>query len=583
MVFCSVAFLLVLAVLLLLLKRDSAQSWVQTSAPIESWSDISSSSTGQFLAAVIYQGNIYTSSNYGSTLTKLYPIEDWEAIASDSTGQYLAAVGGGIYTSSNYGSTWTLTSAPYNVGWYGITSSSTGQYLAAVVGYDSSGGIYTSSNYGSTWTLTSAPNNQSWNAITSSSSGQFLAAVVGGGYNRISGAIYTYNALIPSALPTTIPSEKPTFIPSRKPSSVPSPVPTIISSYMPTIIPSRKPSSRPSPVPTIISSYMSTIIPSPIPSSRPSPESSPAPSSSTHFPEMSPAPSSASSSAFFSATALSAIGALIILVGIILSVVGLLAVFYGRFRGRKNELNQLGSPYVESLDLLLRGTNIVFSFLVIATSATRPPYDFLGMLLASKLLIALAWSAFCWKLLRRDDVNGVSLLYGCLKQKYIGVNASACDKVLNRLLLLLALLDLNLLRLLPWTRTRSTGALNGFPDAFTLRLVLFGSCAAYFIAAVASIVGVSLADSSTGLDPDTAITFAALSILNTVRMFFSTATSLMSAKFGDPKLALVDESLLSPIRALSTAVDADLEAVIDDDAIARPAQLASRVLGGGLP
>ena len=104
--------------------------------------------------------------------------------------------------------------------------------------------------------------------------------------------------------------------------------------------------------------------------------------------------------------------ALIISVGVITIIVGLLVVLYGRLGGRKDELNELGPPYLESLDLLLRGTNIIFSLLVIAASAKRPPDAFFAMLLVSKLLIAFAWSVFCWKLLMGNDDKGVSLLYG---------------------------------------------------------------------------------------------------------------------------------------------------------------------------
>ena len=190
---------------------------------------------------------------------------------------------------------------------------------------------------------------------------------------------------------------------------------------------------------------------------------------------------------------------------------------------------------------------------------------------------------FCWKLFTKTgDGKGVSLLYGSLQQKYIGGNAPAFDKALYRLLLVLALLDLNLLRLLPWTRTRSTAALNGFPDAFTLRLVLYGSCAAYLIAAVASIVGMSLGDSSTGLDPGTAIAFAVLSILNAIRMFISTVLYLLSAKFVDANLMLVDKAQVSDSKAAPSTTsdisDVDPEAgIIADELTINPLSSPSAV------
>jgi|688.fasta_scaffold75736_4 hypothetical protein len=170
------------------MTTNNTQIWIQTSAPSENWSSIASDSTGQYLAAVVNGGGIYTSSNYGQTWaqTSANSNLEWRCIASDSTGQYLAVVvyNGGIYTSSNYGSTWTQTDASSST-YTSITSDSTGQYLAASCygGY-----IYTGVYSNSTWTWTKqtgAPNTY-WTSITSDSTGQYLAATQTGG-----GFIYT--------------------------------------------------------------------------------------------------------------------------------------------------------------------------------------------------------------------------------------------------------------------------------------------------------------------------------------------------------------------------------------------------------
>jgi photosystem II stability/assembly factor-like uncharacterized protein len=153
----------------------STYNWVKTSAPYGEWNSITSSSTGQYLTATMWNSrySIYTSRDYGSTWAKIFtPFSD--RITSSSTGEYLAtAYDQGIYTSSDYGSTWTKTTAPTEY-WDAVTSSSTGQYLAATAG---SGGIYTSNDYGSTWKNTSAPDGR-WGSITSSSTGQYLIAAM---------------------------------------------------------------------------------------------------------------------------------------------------------------------------------------------------------------------------------------------------------------------------------------------------------------------------------------------------------------------------------------------------------------------
>ena len=153
------------------------------------WDSITSSSDGTKLAAVVYGGGIYTSSNSGGTWTRstsgLPASGLWYSITSSSDGTKLAAVviGGGIYTSSNSGGTWTRSTSglPASASWESITSSSDGTKLAAVV---NGGGIYTSSNSGGTWTQSTAglPSDiLKWRSITSSADGTMLAAVVAGG------------------------------------------------------------------------------------------------------------------------------------------------------------------------------------------------------------------------------------------------------------------------------------------------------------------------------------------------------------------------------------------------------------------
>ena len=177
-------------------------SWTITNQTNDQWYSITSDSTGQYLAACIFQGTIYTSQDYGNNwiesngntdpITKA-PSAFWSSITSDTTGKYLAACvnNGSIYTSQDYGSNWIESSgnnkAPISY-WSSITSDSTGQYLAACI---SPGTIYTSQDYGSNWiesngnTGSTKSPNAAWKSITSNKTGQFLAACI------INGIIYT--------------------------------------------------------------------------------------------------------------------------------------------------------------------------------------------------------------------------------------------------------------------------------------------------------------------------------------------------------------------------------------------------------
>lgn len=124
------------------------------------------------LVGCVGGGNIYT--NYGDgTWNPQASVENWSSITSSASGQYLAAcVGGGnsIYTSNDYGNTWSpsQTSTTDGKPWNTIASSASGQYVVACYSPGNGGGIYTSNDYGVTWSITSALS-LVWNSVASSS------------------------------------------------------------------------------------------------------------------------------------------------------------------------------------------------------------------------------------------------------------------------------------------------------------------------------------------------------------------------------------------------------------------------------
>ncbi|MGB3009286.1 MAG: sialidase family protein [Candidatus Saccharimonadales bacterium] len=150
------------------------------------WQSIASSSDGSKLAAVVYSGSLYTSSDSGATWTEQTAAgsRNWYSIASSSDGTKLTAVvySGSLYTSSDSGATWTEQTAAGSRDWSSIASSSDGTKLAAVEstwnGTSSVGSVYTSSDSGATWTERTTAGSRSWSSIASSSDGTKLAAVV---------------------------------------------------------------------------------------------------------------------------------------------------------------------------------------------------------------------------------------------------------------------------------------------------------------------------------------------------------------------------------------------------------------------
>src|SRR5271165_1367137 len=99
-----------LGVFIFAVEQVRAQTWIPTSAPSANWESIVCSSNGARLAAVIYQGAIYTSSNSGASWnSSSAPAQPWVSIAGSADGSQLIAAAlytGVIYRSADFGSTW---------------------------------------------------------------------------------------------------------------------------------------------------------------------------------------------------------------------------------------------------------------------------------------------------------------------------------------------------------------------------------------------------------------------------------------------------------------------------------------------
>jgi len=150
-----------------------------------SWKEITSSADGTKLAAVVINGQIYTSADSGATWTARDSSRNWSDIDSSEDGTKLVAscyVTGQLYTSTDSGVNWTARDIDRN--WTCCASSADGTKLAAC---SYSGPIYTSDDSGVTWTARSGSGNRIWMSICSSADGTKLAATV------TNGKIYTSN------------------------------------------------------------------------------------------------------------------------------------------------------------------------------------------------------------------------------------------------------------------------------------------------------------------------------------------------------------------------------------------------------
>ena len=90
----------------------SAQAGYTSVANNQMWLTITSSSDMTKMAAVVFNGNIWTSTDSGNTWTEDASVgttQQWYAITSSSDGSKLAACvyDGNIWTSTDSGNTWT--------------------------------------------------------------------------------------------------------------------------------------------------------------------------------------------------------------------------------------------------------------------------------------------------------------------------------------------------------------------------------------------------------------------------------------------------------------------------------------------
>ncbi|MCX6444880.1 MAG: hypothetical protein NTY85_05055 [Actinobacteria bacterium] len=152
----------------------------------KNWQSIASSSDGTKLVAVVYGGDVYTSTDSGATwVNRSLGNKNWWAVTSSSDGTKLVGVvnPGQIYTSTNSGVSWTLQSGSVSGAWRTINSNSDGTKLAAAV---FSGYIYTSTDSGVTWVEKTNSGARAWTGICVSDDGLKLAATATSG-----GQIYT--------------------------------------------------------------------------------------------------------------------------------------------------------------------------------------------------------------------------------------------------------------------------------------------------------------------------------------------------------------------------------------------------------
>jgi len=157
------------------------------------WSSVSMSSSGQYQTAVVDNGKIYISSDYGITWTEKYNNSFYKSVAMSTSGQYQTVVGFYSYvtTSNDYGNTWTNRNLYLNgtdltlfLECNSISMSSSGnlQYITT-----RNGKTWKSYTYGQTWEIFGWTTVEKPDVAAMSSSGDYITTVTYGGTIYVSG------------------------------------------------------------------------------------------------------------------------------------------------------------------------------------------------------------------------------------------------------------------------------------------------------------------------------------------------------------------------------------------------------------
>jgi hypothetical protein len=124
------------------------------------------STNGQVLAASVYRGKVYVSTNAGVTWNARDSDRNWRSIAISTNGAVMAAVANGcqVYVSVDSGTNWTARATSEL--WTSVAMSGDGRKMVASV---YGGSLYTSEDMGTNWTSVASP--RLWNSVAASTDG----------------------------------------------------------------------------------------------------------------------------------------------------------------------------------------------------------------------------------------------------------------------------------------------------------------------------------------------------------------------------------------------------------------------------
>jgi hypothetical protein len=161
-------------------SADSGVTWSKLPAPSATWGKVATSADGTKL--VSYTGtDIYISANSGATWTKKFsfPSPGLTAIGSSADGKNLIAsvYQGNVYTSNDYGTTWVSHNLAYSMLWDNVKVSADGTTMTATSA--TNGSLHISRDGGTTWGVSYTNTASGIGGVALSANGNTLLVSIG--------------------------------------------------------------------------------------------------------------------------------------------------------------------------------------------------------------------------------------------------------------------------------------------------------------------------------------------------------------------------------------------------------------------
>jgi hypothetical protein len=226
-------------------------------------------------------------------------------------------------------------------------------------------------------------------------------------------------------------------------------------------------------------------------------------------------------------------------------------------KAKSGLLNPINALSFEVLDLLIRGIFLaVLMTQAVINYEARDITSFVFFLL-SRLWILLMWTIFAFKLFQRSsddswDENGKpsrthTTHHNRSKMIKYEVLSSKFRVTVFSMMAVCGLLDLSILRLLPWLSTEFSKYV-GYPNLFTLRYCIYGSNISLVLQCIASILMLTQGSQSSA-DLTLPIISAGLSIFLLLKTFMETVSAMQ--KESSDKMVMVLELDKRLLRSMS--------------------------------